>query len=277
MKTWLITGATRGMGLEIARAALAAGDQVVATGRNPEPIAQALDYTGDQLHTVRLDVTDENSIATAVTEAVDHFGRIDVLVNNAGYGQLGAFEEHSAEAIERQFNTNVFGAFNVTRAVLPTMRAQRSGHIITVSSICGVVGFDLASIYCAGKFAVGGWSESLSIELARFGIKATVVYAGTFRTDFLGEGSVESADLRIDDYVEPNAKAARGRARQHQNQLGDPAVLGEVIVELAGQEEPPTVFGAGSDAVTVFRDRAQALEESANEYEKLSGSTDIGA
>ncbi|MEU3984068.1 SDR family NAD(P)-dependent oxidoreductase [Streptomyces sp. NPDC026672] len=275
MKTWLITGAGRGLGLETARAALAAGDQVVATGRKPESVSAALGTDNERLLTVALDVTDERSIEAAVQAAVDRFGRIDVLINNAGYGQLGAFEEHSAAAVERQFATNVFGVFAVTRAVLPTMRAQRSGHIITVSSICGLVGFNNCSIYSAAKFAVGGWSESLSIELAPFGISATVLYPGTFRTDFLEQGSYGTADLSIDDYAEANAAATEGRAAQNHNQAGDPAVFGQVVVELAHAEKPPTLMGVGSDAVQVLKGRATDLRQNADEWHDLAVSTDI--
>ncbi|MBX3573567.1 MAG: SDR family oxidoreductase [Mesorhizobium sp.] len=199
MKTWFITGATRGLGLATARAALAAGDQVSATGRDTNRLRDAL---GDhpRLMVLALDVTVDAEINAAVTAATDRFGRVDVLVNNAGYGQLGAFEETSQDAIERQFETNVFGVFRVTRAVLPIMRAHRSGHVITISSMVGLVGVDGGSVYCASKFAVAGWSEALSVELARFGIHATSVHPGYFRTDFLDRSSRRLADLSIDDY-----------------------------------------------------------------------------
>ncbi|NUR97617.1 MAG: SDR family NAD(P)-dependent oxidoreductase, partial [Kribbellaceae bacterium] len=183
--TWFITGANRGFGYEIAKTALAAGDAVVSTARNPQQAAEALGDHGDRLLTARLDVTDPVSIEQAVAEAVDRFGRIDVLVNNAGYGQLGVFEELTPEQIQRQFDTNVFGVFDVTRAVLPILRAQRSGRIITIASISGITSGAGSSMYSATKFAVTGWSEGLAEELAPLGIHVTVVHPGMFSTDFL--------------------------------------------------------------------------------------------
>jgi NAD(P)-dependent dehydrogenase (short-subunit alcohol dehydrogenase family) len=275
MKTWLITGASRGLGLETARAALAAGDQVVATGRNPRTIESALGAGRDRLLSVALDVTDPGSVAAAVEDAKAHFGRIDILVNNAGYGQLGAFEEISQDAIEQQFETNVFGVFRVTRAVLPVMRAQRSGHIMTISSMVGIVGVKGGSIYCASKFAVAGWSEALNVELARFGIRATVVHPGYFRTDFLDRSSVRHADLSIDDY-RPSTGGTAKRANSHdRRQLGDPAAFGRTMVELANASEPPVRFAAGTDAVKVMHEKGTALQESAATWHALSVSTDF--
>lgn len=274
MKTWFITGATRGLGLETARAALASGDNVVATAREIARLADALPAS-DRLLCQPLDVTDEKSIESAVAAGVSRFGRIDVLVNNAGYGQLSAFEETSPEAIERQFETNVFGVFRVTRAVLPIMRAQRSGHIITISSMAGLVGLDGGSVYCASKFAVAGWSEALSAELKRFGIHATSVHPGYFRTDFLDGSSMRHADLSLDDYRESTAKATTRRQAYNHNQAGDPAVFGRVLVELAANNEPPVWFAAGSDAAAVMRKKADALLGNAEEWAALSGSTDF--
>jgi NAD(P)-dependent dehydrogenase (short-subunit alcohol dehydrogenase family) len=274
VRTWLITGATRGLGLETARAALAIGDQVVATGRNSEKTARALGRAQDRLLTASLDVTDPASIDAAVAAGMSRFGSIDVLVNNAGYGQLGHFEEHSIEAIDRQFSTNVFGAFAVTRAVLPAMRARRSGHIITISSICGLVGFDGASIYCATKFAITGWSESLSLELAPFGVDATVVHPGAFRTDFLDRASVRLADRRIDDYAEATASADAARASRNHSQGGDPVGFGRAIVELAHSEQPPTEFPAGSDALRVLAGRRERDKGTILDWGALAASTD---
>lgn len=275
MKTWFITGATRGLGLETARAALAAGDQVVATGRDVARLREALAGHGDRLLVLALDVTDQADVESAVRSTVDRFGRIDVLVNNAGYGQLGAFEETSAEAVERQFETNVFGVFRVTRAVLPIMRGQRSGHIITISSMVGLVGVDGGAVYCASKFAVAGWSEALSIELARFGIRATSVHPGYFRTDFLDRSSMRLADLSIDDYRESTERSTRRRDTVNHKQAGDPAAFGRAMVALADAEEPPARFAAGSDAVKVMADKGASLRESAEAWRDLSVSTDF--
>lgn len=274
MKTWFITGASRGLGLDTARAALAAGDQVVATGRDARRLQEALGETG-RLLVKTLDVTDQATVEAAVKAAIDRFGRIDVLVNNAGYGQLGAFEETSTEAIERQFETNVFGVFRVTRAVLPTMRAQRSGHVITISSMVGLVGVDGGSIYCASKFAVAGWSEALSVELARFGIHATSVHPGYFRTDFLDRRSMRLADLPVDDYREPTERATKRRDSVNRRQAGDPAAFGRAMVELANAGQPPVRFAAGSDALKVMREKGSALRESAENWSLLSVSTDF--
>lgn len=274
MKTWFITGATRGLGLATAQAALAAGDRVVATGRD---LSRLTDTLAEDPHLLALevDVTDEPNIEAAVSVARHRFGGIDILVNNAGYGQLGAFEETSQDAIDRQFETNVFGVFRVTRAVLPIMRAQRSGHVITISSMVGLVGVDGGSVYCASKFAVAGWSEALSVELARFGIHATSVHPGYFRTDFLDRGSMRLADLSIDDYRDTTERATRRRDSVNGRQAGDPAAFGKVMVELAHSDNPPVRFAAGSDALKVMREKGIALQESADTWADLSASTDF--
>lgn len=275
MKTWFITGATRGLGLETARAALAAGDQVVATGRDVARLGEVLGGDGDRLLLLTLDVTDQADVERAVVSAAARFDRIDVLVNNAGYGQLGAFEETSAEAIERQFETNVFGVFRVTRAVLPLMRRQRSGHIITISSMVGLVGVDGGSVYCASKFAVAGWSEALSLELARFGIRATSVHPGYFRTDFLDRSSMRLADLSIDDYRETTERSTRRRDSVNHRQAGDPSAFGRAMVTLADADDPPALFAAGSDALKVMADKGALLLESVEAWRDLSASTDF--
>ncbi len=274
MKTWFVTGATRGLGLATARAALAAGDQVVATGRNRTRIEAELAGGDDRLLALALDVTDTKAIEVAVTKAAERFGRIDVLVNNAGYGQIGAFEQISAEAIERQFATNVFGVFAVTRAVLPIMRAQRSGHLITISSMAGVIGINGGSVYCASKFAVAGWSESLSLELKRFGIHATVVHPGYFSTDFLDRSSVRHADLEIADYARPSTASTRDRGEGSSRRMGDPAAFGRAMVQLANTSEPPVRLSMGSDAVQAVNDKAASMRSVAAEWLALSRSAD---
>lgn len=275
MKTWFITGATRGLGLETARAALAAGDRVVATGRDVARVGEGLGGAADRVLALPLDVTDDAAVGAAVAAAVERFGGIDVLVNNAGYGQLGAFEETSPEAIGRQFETNVFGVFRVTRAVLPHMRARRAGRIINISSMVGLVGVDGGTVYAASKFAITGWSESLGKELARFGIFVTSVHPGYFRTDFLDGSSMKGADRSLADYAESSAVATRRRASYNHNQAGDPAAFGRAMVALAGAAEPPAMFVAGSDAVALVAGKAEAMQDILAAWRDLSVSTDF--
>jgi len=276
MKTWFITGANRGIGLGIARAVLEAGDQVVATARKPEQVEAGLaDVGGGRLLALRLDVTDQASIQAAVDAASERFGRIDVLVNNAGYGQLGVFEQQSATAIERQFDTNFFGTLAVTRAVLPIMRAQRSGHVFTVSSIGGLIGAEGGSIYSATKFALEGWSEGISFELKPFGIKTTLIEPGFFRTDFLDASSVSYGDIDIADYADYAVSFKAHLDAMNHRQAGDPNKLGKVLVTLAASNEPPVRFAAGSDAYDVITGRATKDRAVADQWRELSASTDI--
>lgn len=277
MKTWFITGANRGLGLEIARAALGAGNAVVATARNPQEIEAALPSFADRLKPLRLDVTDPKEIAAAVEAAKTGFKRIDVLVNNAGYGQLGPFEEISGDTVARQFATNVFGVFDVTRAILPIMRAQRSGHVISISSTAGVYGFEGASIYVATKHAVSGWSESLSREVAPFGIKVTSVYPGMFRTDFLDDSSVRFGDQTIDDYAAFSAGHRETLDAGNHRQSGDPVKFAAMLLELVKADEPPIWLAAGSDAYEVFTGKSKALAENAERWKSLTLSTDFEA
>jgi NAD(P)-dependent dehydrogenase (short-subunit alcohol dehydrogenase family) len=277
MKTWFITGSNRGLGLEIARAVLESGDQVVATARNPESLLTVLGDFGDRLVVAPLDVTDDEAIAAAVDVAMKRFGRIDVLVNNAGYGQLGLFELVSPKAAERQFSTNLFGTFAVTRAVLPIMRSQRSGHIISMSSIGGLIGFEGSSLYCATKFAMEGWSESLGLELAPFGITTTLIEPGRFRTDFLDPSSVAYGDLEIADYAEQAAARKAELDAGNHRQLGDPVKLGKAIVTLAQSPTPPVRFGPGSEAYGVMISRGKRLQAEAEAWRDLSLSADITA
>ncbi len=275
MKTWFITAASRGRGFEIARAAFEAGDRVVATARKPEQVEARLGGLGDRLLALRLDVTDQASIQAAVDAAFKQFGRIDVLVNNAGYGQLGIFEQHSVAAIDRQFSTNVFGVFAVTRVVLPVMRKQRAGHILTVSSIGGLIGSEAGSIYCATKHALEGWSESLALELAQFGIKTTLIEPGFFRTDFLDASSAYYDDIALPDYADYAAKLRAGLDETNHRQAGDPAKLGKAVVSLVASQEPPVRFAVGTDAYGVVTERAIRNRAEADKWRDLSTSTDI--
>ncbi len=276
-KTWMITGAGRGIGAEIARAALANGDRVVATARKLGQLQDA--FAGadpERIALVELDVADEAQAAPAVVAAVGRFGRIDVLVNNAAYGLLGRLEEVSSADIARQFAVNVHGVLHMLRAVLPTMRRQCGGHIMNISSIAGITGFDGASVYCASKYAIEGLTASLALEVAPLGIKVTAVEPGFFRTEFLDPSSVRYGATAIDDYaalgsVEQAYGAYKGR------QLGDPVKLAAAVVELAGMASPPRQFLAGSDALAMANTALDARRTEMAAFEALTVSTDHAA
>jgi len=270
-KVWLVTGAGRGLGVDIAKAALAAGHAVVATGRNPEKVTSAIGEHDDLL-AVRLDVTDPAEGESAVAAAVDRFGRIDVLVNNAGNFNAGFFEELSPEEFRAQIDTTFFGPVNVTRAVLPVMRAQRSGLVITISSTAGLEGGEFTSAYAASKFAVEGWMESLAPEVARFGIRTMLVEPGFFRTELLTPQSTKYAESSIDDYAERTEQTVTAWKAMNGQQGGDPAKLADALVQLAGQEEAPLRFAAGADAVAAFERRAKILLAQGDAYRDLSSS-----
>jgi NAD(P)-dependent dehydrogenase (short-subunit alcohol dehydrogenase family) len=273
-KVWFITGAGRGIGAQVATAALEAGDRVVVTGRNAAQLAQTYARYGDRVLALTLDASVQDDAVAAVAAAQEAFGAIDVLVNNAGYGQLGLFEEVAPEDVERQFHTNVFGTMHVTRAVLPVMRRQRRGHIMNLASVGGFMGFDGASVYCAAKFAVEGFSESLALEVAPFGIKVTIVEPGFFRTDFLDKSSVRYGMTRIADYQEVANETLTDYGSYNHKQPGDPVKLGRVLVELAALPVPPLRFVAGSDAVQFARvafDRRQSVVDA---FAALSVTTD---
>lgn len=276
-QVWFITGAGRGIGAHTVKAALQAGHRVVATARSLEQLRNAhADAPQERLALAALDLTSPAQIDAAVEVALERFGRIDVLVNNAGYGLLGNFEEVQEEAIERQFATNVFGLMHVMRAVLPVMRRQRSGRVFNLSSIGGMIGFQGASVYCASKFAVEGLSASIAMEVERFGITVTVVEPGFFRTDFLEPTSVSYAAATIVDYADGGGvkdiyEAYNGR------QAGDPARLGTVLVQLAAMPSPPKQFLAGSDAVGMATGSLQGRLDEIRAFEALSRSTDHAA
>lgn len=273
-KVWFITGASRGIGFEIAKAALAAGESVVATGRDPETTAAAFGPGQERLLVEKLDVSLPEQATTAVKASLQRFGRIDVLVNNAGYGQFGMFEESTPEEVERQFRVNVFGSMDITRAVLPAMRKQRSGHIFTITSIGGLRGSATASLYCGTKFALEGWSEGLAAEVADLGIHVTAVEPGFFRTDFLDSSSVRYTANTIPDYAEKaNELRAFFDARSYQ-QAGDPVKLAQAMLKLAAESKPPMHFLAGTDAVGVMKGRIERDTQELAAWRYLSTSTD---
>jgi NAD(P)-dependent dehydrogenase (short-subunit alcohol dehydrogenase family) len=258
-KVWFITGAGRGMGVDIAKAALAAGNAVVATGRNLEAVARAVGTTDDLL-AVKLDVTSLPDAEAAVQSAVERFGRIDVLVNNAGNFNAGFFEELTPEQMERQLTTTLVGPMNITRAVLPVMRKQRSGHVITISSSAGLVGFEFGAAYAASKFGVEGWMESLRPEVAPFGIHTTVVNPGYFRTELLTPQSTEYAETAIDDYAERRAALTAAWTAQNGQQSGDPAKLAHALVTIASEEPPRRRFIAGADSIDSTEQKVAELQ-----------------
>ncbi|MGI8386172.1 SDR family NAD(P)-dependent oxidoreductase [Robertmurraya sp. P23] len=270
-KVWFITGAGRGMGVDFAKAALAAGYQVVATGRNTDKVAKAL---GDHenLLIVKLDITDPLDAETAVKLAVDRFGRIDVLVNNAGSFYGGFFEELTPQQIERQITTNLYGPMNVTRAVLPFMRKVRSGHIISISSLAGLAGFEYNAAYCASKFGLEGFMESLHHDVAPFGIKTTIVEPGFFRTKFLELESKFLAEASIDDYAERNAQFHAFWEEKNGKQEGDPTKLAKALITIVNQEEPPSRWIAGADALAGAEQKVVELQQQINAYRDLSTS-----
>ena len=272
-RVWLVTGAGRGMGVDIAKAALAAGHAVVATGRNPDKVSAAVG-AHDDLMVVELDVTDPASAAAAIQAAVGRFGRLDVLVNNAGNFNAGFFEELSPEEFRAQIETTLFGPVNVTRAALPVMRGQRSGLVVTISSTAGIVGGEFLSAYAASKFGVEGWLESLALEVAPFGIKTMLVEPGFFRTELLTPESTKYAEASIADYAERTEKTVTAWRSMDGQQGGDPAKLADALVQLAAQAEPPLRFPAGADAVTTFEDRAKLLLEQAEANRELSSNLD---
>jgi NAD(P)-dependent dehydrogenase (short-subunit alcohol dehydrogenase family) len=268
---WFVTGAGRGMGVDIVKAALAAGHAVVATGRNTEAVARALGQD-DQLLVVKLDVTRPEDVKAAVAAAVERFGRIDVLVNNAGNFYAGFFEELPAEDFRAQIETNLFGPINVTRAVLPIMRARRQGLIVTMSSLAGISGPPFVSAYAAAKFGLEGWMESLTPEVEPFGIRTMLVAPGYFRTELLTEESTKYPEPSIEDYADKTRATVAAWKAMNGLQGGDPAKLAKALVQLAGNGEPPLRWPAGADAVDAFEQKARALLAQANAHRELSSS-----
>lgn len=272
-KVWFITGASRGFGAEVTRDALARGDIVVATARNPQTVIDAFG-SNENLLALKLDVTNETDAITAAKQAIDKFGRIDVLLNNAGFGLLGAVEESSDQEVRAVFDANVFGLLNVTRAVLPYLRKQGKGHIINISSIGGYASHEGWGVYCATKFAVEALSEALAAELAPLGIYATVIEPGFFRTDFLSSTSLSNTKLQIDQYADTVGKMRSFAAGADHKQPGDPKKLSKAILQLADSSKPPVRLPLGSDTVARIRQKNKEVEREMNEWMSVAVSTD---
>jgi len=266
---WFVTGAGRGMGVDIAKAALAGGNAVVATGRNIDSVTAALGQD-DSLLAVKLDVTDPADAEAAVKAAVERFGRIDVLVNNAGNFYAGFFEEIRPEDFRAQIETTLFGPMNVTRAALPVMRAQHSGLIVAISSTAGIVGQQFCTAYAASKFGVEGWIESLTPEIAPFGIRTMLVEPGFFRTELLTPESTKYAEPSIDDYAERTEQTIAAWNGMNGRQTGDPAKLAAALMTVTQQEKPPLRWVAGADAIATVERKAKDLLAQVDAYRELS-------
>ncbi len=273
-KVWLITGASRGFGLEIARAALAAGDRVIATvRRQPAQLADTL-HNHPDLYVVQMDVTQEDEVEAAVKQSIARFGQIDVLVNNAGYGMVGAIEEASDAEVRKQYDTNVFGLLTVTRAVLPYLRQQKSGRIINLSSLFAYDAVPGWGLYGSTKFAVEGLSKGLAVELAPLGIHVTAVAPGLFTTNFLSAESYVEAQTIIDDYQETVGSMRHGVDTLHRNQPGDPKKLAQVIIQLANTDRPPLHLPVGKDAIAFYQNNAAKMAAEIEAWLTVATSTD---
>jgi NAD(P)-dependent dehydrogenase (short-subunit alcohol dehydrogenase family) len=262
------------MGVDFAKAALAAGHAVVASGRDSDRVSKALGQSNDLL-AVKVDVTSRDDAEAAVRAAVNRFGRLDVLVNNAASFYAGYFEELTPEQMERQLAASLIGPMNVTRAVLPVMRKQRSGHIISISSSAGLSGFEFGTAYAASKFGLEGWMESLHAEVAPFGITTTIVNPGFFRTELLTEQSTNYAEPSIQDYDERRAKQLEFWKAQNGQQSGDPAKLARALIAIASQEPPPRRFIAGADAIATAEQKVADLKAQIDAERDLSTSLDL--
>lgn len=271
-KTWFITGASRGIGAEIAKAVLAAGDQLIVTARNKSDLHQF--ESNPNVLTLSLDVTDEAQVQAAVAAGLERFGQIDVLVNNAGFGVLGGIEETSAEEVERVYRTNVFGLLNVTRAVLPSMRQHHSGHIINLSSIGGYRSYPGWGIYCSTKFAVEGITEALHGELAPLGIHVTVVEPGYFRTNFLDGSSLQRTAMEIPDYAETVGETRKIASERNYQQHGDPTKLAQAMLQIVDADTPPLRLPLGTDTLQAMAEKNAYVEQETAQWRALAESTD---
>jgi len=275
-RVWMITGASRGMGVAFSKAALAAGDAVVATGRRPDEVAAVLGDS-DSVLAVKLDVTSVDESKAAADAAVKRFGRIDVLVNNAGASFKGYFEEMSPEQVEQQLATNLLGPMNVTRAVLPVMRRQRSGHLIAISSGAGLIGFEYSSVYAASKSGLEGWMGALDQEVAPFGIHTTIINPGFFRTTLASPESLVWPALTIDDYADRSAAQRAWWAGQDGQQAGDPDKLAHAVLTILDEDPPPRRFIAGADVLALAQRKIDELHEQIESHRELSSSLTFDA
>lgn len=277
-QTWFITGASRGFGLELTRQLLAAGHRVAATSRDAAELRRAVGGDADGFLPLAADLVSEASVADAVRAAVERFGHIDVVVNNAGYGQLGSLEELTDAEARANFDVNVFGTLNVIRQVMPQLRAQGGGRVINISSIAGIVGgFAGWGVYCATKFAVEGLSEALAAEAAPFGVRVTSVAPGYFRTNFLSSGSLRLAAGPIDDYALVRQSEAYHQEHVVGNQPGDPAKAAAALIRLAAEPEPPLHLLLGQDAHDLATGKLQSMMDEIERWKSVTLSTGFDA
>ena len=270
-KVWFITGSSTGFGRELVEALLAQGQKVIATARKPEKLKVLKMEYPDLLGTLELDVTNPEQVRSAVSQAVDCFGGIDVLVNNAGYGLQSAVEEATDAQIRDQFEVNLFGALDVMRAVLPVMREQRSGHIMNVSSVGGFSGFASFGIYNGTKFGLEGVSEALALEAEHLGIKVTIIEPGAFRTDWAGRSMIKSAPIA--DYHETSGAIRQWISDIDGNQQGDPALGARAIIKAGLSENPPLRLVLGKDALDRIRQKIYTMSDELNRWEEVSVNT----
>jgi NAD(P)-dependent dehydrogenase (short-subunit alcohol dehydrogenase family) len=273
-KVWLITGASKGLGLALAQKVLAQGGRIVATSRKKEELVAALGASDSQFLPLEMQLTDEQSVQAGIEQAVQTFGQIDVVVNNAGYGQIGTLEELSDAEARQNFDVNVFGLLNVIRHAMPHLRKQGRGHIFNIASIGGYIGnFPGWGIYCATKFAVVGLTESLAAESKSFGIHATVVYPGYFRTNFLSKDSVKVPVRPIEAYAEARASQEQHQHQINGNQPNDPEKAAEALIRIAGEENPPVHLFLGPDAYEMVGVKNDIVKQELATWKELTLST----
>ncbi|MDH6253785.1 NAD(P)-dependent dehydrogenase (short-subunit alcohol dehydrogenase family) [Chryseobacterium sp. H1D6B] len=275
-KVWFVTGASKGLGFTLVKKLLKEGFHVAATTRNADSLIKEIGDASELFLPLEVDLTDTSSVKASVEKSVAHFGRLDVIVNNAGYAQIGTLEELTDEEVKENFNVNVFGSLNVIRNVMPYLRNQKSGHIFNISSVGGLFGsFSGWGIYCSTKFAVAGFTEALAEEIKEFGVKATVVYPGYFRTDFLSKGSVRIPGQPVAEYT-----AARESENQHLNtingnQANDPEKAAEVLIAVSREDNLPVHLLLGNDAYEILQNKIGILTRDAEQWKNYTLSTGL--
>lgn len=273
-KVWFVTGASNGLGLALVRKLLADGNQVAATSRNLQSLVEKVGTPSGTFLPLAVDLTDNGNVRDAIAACVNHFGRIDVVVNNAGFGLIGTVEELTDREVKDNFNVNVFGALNVIRNAAPHLRQQRSGHILNIASIGGYAGgFPGFGIYCATKFAMAGFTEGLAEEMSDFGVYATVVYPGYFRTNFLSKDAIKTAAAPIAAYTRARASEQAHLEQIAGNQPNDPEKAAEVLIEVSKLETPPVHLFLGEDAYALANQKISLIQQTMAEHEKLGTST----
>jgi NAD(P)-dependent dehydrogenase (short-subunit alcohol dehydrogenase family) len=275
-KVWFVTGASKGLGLTLAKKLLDEGYRVAATSRNSEALIEAVGGKSDSFLPLEMDLLNEDSVSDAVKKTLDAFGAINTVVNNAGYGQLGTLEEMSDREVRQNFDVNVFGVLNVIRSVMPVLRAQRSGHVFNISSIGGyTANFGGWGSYCATKFAVAALTESLAAEAKLFGVNATIVYPGYFRTDFLSKDSIGLPENPIAEYAEARQSIDLHENEINGNQPGDPEKLADVLIKIARDSNPPLHSFLGSDSYDMANQKISEVQKNMENWKSLTTSTDF--